>query len=553
MGQCIEKVVHDVPNCGSKSLQVFARDDGGVDGYCFGKCGGTYVRHPYGHEMAAEDIPKPNVKTEEEVARELSEYEEYPTVTLHDRKLNVTTLERYGIKIGMSQQDGITPRSHHYPYKVGGTIQAYKNRVIETKAMWSTGEMKGVDLFGWDVAVQTGAKRLYITEGELDAVSLYQIITKQQANGQFADREPAVVSITRGSKYAAKDISANLEKIRRSFSEVVLVFDQDESGKKAVEETLLVAPDFMTVDLPEHDASDCLVAGKGKAAFAACLWKAAVPKNTRLVWGTSLHEAGRIEAEWGASYPWASLTKLTRGIRFGETIYFGAGVKMGKSELVNAIAAWLITEHGWKVFMAKPEEANRKTYQMVVGKVMDKIFHDPDVPFDYDAYDEGSKKVGDNLAMVNLYQHLGWESLKKDIIAAANEGCQAIFIDPITNLTAGMESGEANVKLQEIAVELSALAMDLNVVVFIFCHLKAPNGSSPHERGGEVLSSQFSGSRAMMRSCNYMIGLEGNKDPDLDEQTRNCRDLVVLEDREFGMVGRVKLFWEKVTGRFRER
>ena len=473
-------------------------------------------------------------------------------MTLHDRRLNESSLAYFGIKIGLSESDGATPASHHYPYYKDGVLRAYKNRIIENKGMWTVGEMKGVDLFGWEQAKVTGARRLFITEGELDAVALYQMIVKQQSTTQYADRIPAVVSLTRGCSHAVNDITANIEKIRRMFKEVVLVFDQDEPGKKAAEDVLKIAPDFMTVDLPEKDANACLLEGKNKACVDACMWKAAVPKNTSLVWGSSLHEAGRQEAEWGATYPWQQLTTMTRGIRFGETVYIGAGVKMGKSEVVNALAAHCILEHGWKVFMAKPEEANRKTYQMVVGKAVGKIFHDPNIPFDYDAYDIGSKRIGDNLAMVNLYQHMGWESLQTDIRAAAAAGCKAIFIDPITNLTAGMESSTANTKLQEIAVELSAMAHDLNLVIFIFCHLKAPQGT-PHERGGEVLSSQFSGSRAMMRSCNYMIGLEGNKDPDLDEMTRNERDLVVLEDREFGNTGRVKLRWDKNTGIFGER
>ena len=547
MSRCVDKIEHD---CGSTSLQVFERDDGDVDGYCF-SCS-TYVRNPYG-DTAVEDRPKRKVKSQEDIQAEISEISTYQTKTLMDRHLNRSSLETYGVKIGLSQEDGSTPVSHHYPYKKNGVVQAYKNRIIESKSMWSVGEMKGVELFGWDVAKDTGAKRLYITEGELDAVALFQMIVKQQSDTQYADRIPAVVSLTRGCAHAAKDITNNSEAINKAFKEVVLVFDQDEAGKAATEAVLKIAPEYMTVDLPEKDANACLIAGKAKACVNAVMWKASVPKNTSLVWGADLHDAGRQEAQWGASYPWVGLTKLTRGMRLGETVYFGAGVKMGKSELVNALAAHCITEHGWKVFMAKPEEANRKTYQMVVGKVVNKIFHDPEVEFDYEAYDRGSKIVGDNLAMVNLYQHMGWDSLKNDIRAAAASGCTAIFVDPITNLTAGMESGAANVKLQEIATELSALAMDLQVIVFIFCHLKAPNGGVPHERGGNVLSSQFSGSRAMMRSCNYMIGLEGNKDPDLDELTRNERDLIVLEDREFGAVGKVKLAWSKFTGAFSER
>ena len=126
------------------------------------------------------------------------------------------------------------------------------------------------------------------------------------------------------------------------------------------------------------------------------------------------------------------------------------------------------------------------------------------------------------------------------------------MIDPITNLTNGMDAASANTKLQEIAQELSALALDLNVVIFIFCHLRNPDSGPPHERGGEVLSAQFAGSRAMARSCNLMLGLEGNRDPNLSPEERNVRTLVLLEDREFGETGRFGLYWDKNTGLFNE-
>lgn len=551
MGQCIDKTHHIDGACTSNTaVQVFLRDDEDIDGYCF-PCS-MYVRHPYGSDKPEGYRPAIKIKTKEDIAHEIGEIASYQTITLHDRMLNKGTLEYFGIKVGLSQSDGVTPETHHYPYKVDRITQAYKNRLIEGKKMWTVGEMKGVDLFGWDQAVEANNRRLFIVEGELDAAALWQMMSKAQRGTDYEDRVPSVVSLTRGAANAAQDITANLDKIRRLFKEVVLVFDGDRAGKDATEAVLKIAPDFMTVDLPEKDANACLLEGKSKAAVNACMWKASIPKNTSLVWGSELHEAGRVQAEWGASYPWAGLTQLTRGMRFGETVYIGAGVKMGKSEVLNALVAHCILEHKWKVFMAKPEESNRKSYQMIVGKAAGRIFHDPEVPFDYDAYDKGSAKIMDNLAMVNLYQHLGWDSLQTDIRAAAACGCKAIFIDPITNLTAGMSSGDANTALQGIAVELSAMAHDLGVIIFIFCHLKAPDGT-PHERGGEVLSYQFSGSRSMMRSCNYMIGLEGNKDPDLDEITRNQRDIIVLEDREFGAVGKVGLQYDRLTGMFSER
>jgi twinkle protein len=57
-------------------------------------------------------------------------------------------------------------------------VVGYKVRLIENKRMWSVGDQKDVDLFGWEQAIATGAKRLYITEGECDAVALYQILRK---------------------------------------------------------------------------------------------------------------------------------------------------------------------------------------------------------------------------------------------------------------------------------------------------------------------------------------------------------------------------------------
>jgi twinkle protein len=116
------------------------------------------------------------------------------------------------------------------------------------------------------------------------------------------------------------------------------------------------------------------------------------------------------------------------------------------------------------------------------------------------------------------------------------------------------------------------MALDLDIVIFIFCHLKAPEGNlskdqrmnayakgkytslgnAPHELGGDVLSAQFAGSRAMMRSCNLMIALEGNKDEALPEEIRNMRHIRILEDREFGEVGTTPVFWNRNTTRFVE-
>ena len=545
-GSCIEKLPH---SCGSSDgLQVF-ESHGHYSGYCF-VCD-VYVPSPYG-DAAVPAAPTKVAPSPEQIEGWLSGIDSLRAFDLGDRQLGAWALDYFGVKVGLSEQDGDTPELHYYPYTKKGARTGYKVRRIADKSMWTVGDCKAPDMFGWPQALAAGAKRLMITEGELDAVALFQALKVRNATTKWADLNPSVVSLTRGASAAKADILHHMQDIRALFKEVILVFDMDEEGQAAAQSIIQILPMARAVKLPAKDANACIMEGRSDALCKAVLFQSFVPKNTRLVWGQSLYEAGRQQAQWGLSWPWQGLTQLTRGIRFGETYYLGAGVKMGKSEVVNTLAAHLITEHGLKVFLAKPEEANRKTYQLVLGKVAGRIFHDPTIEFDYAAYDAASKAVGDSLCMLSLYQHLGWDSLRNDIIEAAAAGCKAIFIDPITNLVNGIASGETNTILQEIAQELAALAKDLDIVVFIFCHLKAAPSGDAHERGGKVYSHQFSGSRAMMRSCNLMLGLEGNKDADIDEYLQNTRRLVILEDREFGVSGYINLYWDSNTGLFNE-
>lgn len=571
MGQCIDRLPH---SCGTREgLQVFVQEDGSVDGYCF-VCS-TYVRHPYGHETHAKDI-NVKIKTPEEIQAEIAEISGYQCLDLPHRKLRKESLEFYGVRVGVKEEDGVTPEAVYFPYKKNGRITGYKVKLIEKvngkKKIWSVGDTKDCDLFGWDLAILSGARRLIITEGEEDAIALRRSLERHTSE-EWKDRIPAVVSLTSGAGSAKREITKHLKDINRLFKEVVLCFDMDEPGRKAVEEVCSIIPNALSIELPYKDANECVMEGKSKELYRLAVFTASVPKNTRLVMGEDIHDKSREEPKFGElTWPWKKLNETTRGIRYGSTIYIGAGVKMGKSEVLNAIAAHFIKVHGVKVFMAKPEEDNKKTYKLMAGKIMGKFFHDPKKLFDQEAFDKAGEIMRGKLAMVDLYQHMGWTTLQQDIYAAIAWGAKAIFIDPITNITNGVNAAEANTMLQDIAQNLASIAHDHNVVIFIFCHLKAPDGNiskeerkrhysngkytnlgnCPHELGGDISSVQFAGSRSMMRSCHMMIGIEGNKDETLPNEVRNIRTLRILEDREFGEVGSFPIWWNPDTSLFGE-
>ena len=551
-GSCLAKIAHKA--CGSETgLQVYEKADGSVDGYCW-SCN-TFVENPYGEEMQAKDVPIPKGKrprrSPKEIQADIDAITRLKAFDLKDRRLRAADLDEFGIKVGLDTRDGKTPKLHFYPYRRKGVIVKYKVRVIETKQMWSVGSSVDLDLFGWDEAIASGAKRLIITEGELDASAMKKIFA-MYTKEEYEHTKPAVVSLINGSSSAAKDLARLASKINKWFKEISFSFDDDDAGHKAVVAGMKVFPHATSIELPCNDANACIMKGKTRGAYQAAKWQASKPKNTRLVWGRDVHDNAKKPAEWGLSFPFPSLTEATRGLRFGETYYFAAGEKMGKSEMVNALAAWFIKEHHLKVLLAKPEEANNKSYKMILSKLTSKIFHDPKVEFDGEAYERGGEMGGkDNLCLLNLYQHVGWETLKLDINEAASLGVKIVMVDPITNLTNGMSNSDVDAHLKGVAMEAAAIAMDLDIAIFFFCHLNKPvKGALAWNRGGIINTEYFAGSSAMARSCNYALGIQGNTDPEAG--VMDIRTLVLLADREFGESVEIELYWQRKTGQFTE-
>jgi twinkle protein len=383
---------------------------------------------------------------------------------------------------------------------------------------------------------------------------------------------PAVVSLPFGATSAKRFISKHLDDIRKRFKKVILSFDDDEPGHKAVKDATLIMPEALSVTLPYKDANECLMEGKAKEAFKAFSFMTHKPINTSLIFAPDIHLRARVPAKWGEmAWPFEQLNDLTRGIRYGETYYIGAGVKTGKSELRDEIAAGIMKD-GKRVLMCSFEEAVNKTYKKLSGKIASRILYDPKKEFDYEAYDKAGEVLADKLALLDIYQQATVEACQQNLIKGAEWGAKAMFIDPITNFTNGVDAATSNTILQGFAQSLQQLARDLEVSIFIYCHLKEPDGNisnesrasyykqgkyrglgnCSHEYGGTVLSSQFAGSRGMMRSCNYMLGIEANKDKDLPKEIRNVRDIILLEDREFGEVGSIPVYWDDATGRFTE-
>ncbi len=166
-----------------------------------------------------------------------------------DRRLSEATCKRYQVTVQYAP-DG-TIESHYYPYhdKDTGEVVGAKKRTVKTKQFSASGDHSNVGLFGQKQCRGTG-KYVVITEGELDAMSVYEMF------GQKYD----VVSLRSGASSAAKEIKAQLEWLE-GYDNVVICFDQDKAGELAVEQvTDLFSPNKLKIcKLPLKDASEMLL------------------------------------------------------------------------------------------------------------------------------------------------------------------------------------------------------------------------------------------------------------------------------------------------------
>jgi hypothetical protein len=555
---CIEKIKHEVDYCTSdKGLQVFYDDaTGRYTGYCF-SCASrgleAYVDKPYKEGVEREP---PKTKTKEQVQLEIEEIKQllYPNFVY--RGIQPDYFRRSGIRMGFSEYDGVTPNSFNFPYTEKGKLLGYKTILLNKKAMWSVGTIKGADLFNWEIAKKKGTKRLYITEGEWDCLALEQML-ETSSGGKY---KYAVASLPHGASSAASVLGRMKKEIDTLFEEVVLVFDNDEAGWNAVKEaqkvfpTVLEAPHIAGV----KDANEALEKKQHQTFIDFVMWKARKPTIQGVVTVSEAMERGSKEPEMGLSYPWDKVTKVMYGQRFGEATCVAGGVGCGKTVILHETSAWNAVKHKVPCFVALLEEQNIKTCWNIAAKVDSIPYNRPEIFNKHkEQYYETMKFLEDKIFMWNSEGNSSYRFDLPEILNAirfnhAEYGCRFAYIDNMTRLADQMSTSEANEFINRYSSEIANLAAELNIHITLFSHLNPPKGrdSVSHEEGGEVYPAQLTGSRGVMRSFPNLIGFERNKMAEGDK--KNNSFISIIKNRDYGDEQKIKTQYSPLTGRLLE-
>lgn len=508
------------PECGSSDgLAVYSSNTG----YCF-VCGQYFKNIDGGDPISNTSLPTGNLLTGIQY------------VDLRYRKITKATCQKYGY--GIVDLGDITYQVSTYRSK--GTPVAQHLRDSDKNFRW-LGDTKDLELFGQHL-FGTG-KRLVITEGELDCLSVSQA---------FNNSWP-VVSVPNGAQSAAKYIKHNIEWIE-GFDEVVLWFDNDDPGNKAVEAVVpLITPGKLKVVHSESKDANDLLKQSGTKAVASAVFNAQPYRPDGIVSGLELTASQLRSPVVGQCYNsgYAGLDAMLRGLRKHELTTIGAGSGVGKSTFVRELAYRLVRDNSLRIGYLAFEESVQKSALGILGIhnniPIGNLILEPESVTDEQI--SSTKEILDNFYFYDHFGSMAPDSLLSNIgYMAKSLDVDFVVIDHLSIIISGIADGDERRLIDNTMTELRSLVENTGVGVILVSHLRQPHNSEKgHEEGMRVTLNQFRGSGAIKQLSDNVIGLERNQQ---DPESKDLVTIRVLKNRLFGDTGEADyLRYNRDTGR----
>jgi twinkle protein len=358
-----------------------------------------------------------------------------------------------------------------------------------------------------------------------------------------------MVSLPHGAASAKKDLQKQIP-LLQGYEEIVLFFDNDDAGRRAVEQAATILPlgKVKIARLEQYkDASDALQAND-KDAIRRAIWDAKAYQPDGIVSAKSLLDVVTTPSPpCDHEYKWSGLQEKTHGIRYGELTTITAGTGQGKSTFCRQLATQLL-EEDVKVGYIALEESNRRTALGLMSVAVGKALHLGEHEYTTlkDAYDTTIN--GWNLY---LYDHFG--SLSADTIYSRIEymalglDIKVIFLDHLSILLSGLDGDERRM-IDQTMTNLRSLVERTGITLFLVSHLRRTQTDKDHTEGARVSLGQLRGSQAISQLSDTVLALERDQQSEDDVST-----LRVLKNRYSGETGvAANLKYDKDTCKFNE-
>lgn len=376
------------------------------------------------------------------------------------RGIDADVCKLYGIQLQLDEDGNPLRYAFKYPEKV-------KLRLYDEKKFWVKDGGSINDLFGPPVNAGS-SKRIYITEGEFDAASLFQVLGKTYP-------VKSLPSSSIGDKFIKHNFA-----FLNSFQEVVYAGELDDAGRGAAEKLYAALPEkFYYVSMSKHkDANDFLTAGDGEDLKWSALKPQRYSPDNFFCSDDAVREAIETENPYGyVPTGHTGLDDKIRGLVRGGLTFIKAPRGTGKTEVIRYFETGLLKNSDTRIALLHMEEMRSTTYRAMATYELGVNVRTKDDAKENGISEEEVIKAaqratdGERTVIFEMRSHDDpMKLLEYTRLAATVYGAQYIFVDHVQRLAYLSQSGvdAATSTLTTLGSQMAQLSKELNIgVIFI--------------------------------------------------------------------------------------
>lgn len=459
----------------------------------------------------------------------------------------------FGVRYTYREEDGSVAATY-YPCTKDSKLVGYKVR-HHPKRFEAIGETgKDCDLF-MQFKFPTHKDAVVICAGEVDSLTLYQVLADNQSNKKY--NSTAVVSPTIGESGAWRQVQAHY-KFFEKHSKIVVCMDEDEAGRQAAEKICKVLPrgKVHIMRLRYKDCNEYLEKGKEQELvndfWAAKPWTPSGVHASSTLYDAALNYTS-VERLSLPSFMSKVADMFGGGWVKNELSVIFAQTSQGKSLYVDScVTHWVMNEPNEIVGVMSLEATKDKYATNIISRYLGVNLNSMQGKdrLEYLSREDVKAKVqeflvdreGKDRFYVYDSRGAGIEETKASILEMIIQlGVTILVADPYSDLMAGMslEEQESFVAwLKKLILEYPQLS------VVLICHTrKLASGQA-----GSLTESDIIGSSTVMKSAAQTISIERDK---LHENPilRNVSKVTVHKNRHSSSTGLAcEVYFDYKTG-----
>ena len=456
------------------------------------------------------------------------------------RGLRDDITKQFGVRYAYSEETGEVIEQA-YACTQAGELVGYKIREVP-KNFYSKGRTGADCELFMQFKFNRGGKYIIITEGEVDALSAYQMLFDYNKDRGSAF-ETAVVSPTTGAN-SHKQIAAQY-RFFDLFEQIIICYDNDKAGQDAVENIVKVLPKgkVKIMAMRFKDANEYLEKDEAKA-FIADFYSAKAYVPVGVLPSSSLYDR-ILNQSAVAKIPFppfmGELNDLfVGGMPLGHIINVAADTGVGKTTLVNEMIYYWIFNSPHMIGIVSMELDAGQYGEVLLSRHIERKLSLIPSQEDKLAFLR-SDKIKNQAAELMLnsdgnsrfYLLDNRDGSVEDIqetIAELVVGCGAkvIVLDPLQDILDGLSNEE-----QATFMKWAKSFIKSHGVTFVFInHMR----KTPAGQDGADSEQNIMGSSTIIKSASANILLKRDKMAE-DELTRNRTDISVTKNRVCGLTG----------------